>query len=153
MYNKGDQIIDITDPKLNNVLVARLINQIMRKGKRMTAQKIVSDCFDLISDKTKKDPLDVLEEAVRNVAPSLEVKAKRVGGANYQVPVPVMGERRITLAFRWILAAARAKKGKRMAEGMAFEVMDASRRQGAAIRKREDVHKMAEANKAFAHFA
>lgn len=151
--SKEEQILDITDPKLNNVLVGRLVNQIMQKGKKSKARRVVADCFDIVSDKTKKDPLDVLEDAVRNVAPSLEVKAKRVGGANYQVPVPVMGERRVTLALRWIIDAARSKKGKRMAEGLAMEVMDAARKQGAAIKKREDIHRMAEANKAFAHFA
>ena len=140
------------DPKYNNVTINRLIGQLLKKGNKSKAQKIVYDCMDIIKEKTKKDPLDTFDEALRNVAPSLEVKAKRVGGANYQVPVPVMGDRRITLAIRWILAAARSKKGKTMAEKLAKELLDASKKMGAAVKKREDVHKMAEANKAFAHY-
>lgn len=141
------------DSKYNSILVGRLIGQILKEGKKSKAQKIMYRCFDIIKEKTKQDPLDVLDEAMRNVAPSLEVKAKRVGGANYQVPVPVMGERRNTLAIRWILKAARSKKGKASALALAQEIMDASNRQGLAVKKREDIHKMAEANKAFAHFA
>ncbi|MEA3273588.1 MAG: 30S ribosomal protein S7 [Patescibacteria group bacterium] len=141
------------DPKFDNVLVGRLIGQLMKKGKKSKAQDIIYGCFDIINEKSKQDPLDVFDEAVKNVTPSLEVRAKRVGGANYQVPVPVMGERRMTLTLRWILDAARAKKGKIMAEKLASEIMDASNKQGTAVKKREDVHRMAEANKAFAHFA
>ncbi len=143
----------IPDSKFDNVLVGRLIGQLMKKGKKSKAQEITYKCFDIISKKSKRDPLDVFDEAVKNVTPSLEVRAKRVGGANYQVPVPVMGERRMTLTLRWILGAARAKKGKIMAEKLASEIMDASNKQGTAVKKREDVHRMAEANKAFAHFA
>ena len=141
------------DSKYNSILVGRLIGQVLKEGKKSKAQKIMYKCFDVIKEKTKQDPLDVLDEAIRNVAPSLEVKAKRVGGANYQVPVPVMGERRNTLAIRWILKAARSKKGKASALALAQEIIDASNRQGLAVKKREDIHKMAEANKAFAHFA
>ena len=144
---------DNGDPRYHNFSVNRLISQVLKKGKKFTAQKIVYDCFDIIKEKTKKDPIDVYDEAVRNVAPTLEVKAKRIGGANYQVPVPVMGDRRLTLALRWLLIAARAKKGKSMAERLASEIIDASNKLGSAVKKREDVHKMAEANKAFAHFA
>ena len=143
----------IPDSKFDNVLVGRLIGQLMKKGKKSKAQEITYKCFDIISKKSKRDPLDIFDEAVKNVTPSLEVRAKRVGGANYQVPVPVMGERRMTLTLRWILGAARAKKGKIMAEKLASEIMDASNKQGTAVKKREDVHRMAEANKAFAHFA
>ena len=143
----------IPDSKFDNVLVGRLIGQLMKKGKKSKAQEITYKCFDIISKKSKRDPLDIFDEAVKNVTPSLEVRAKRVGGANYQVPVPVMGERRMTLTLRWILSAARAKKGKIMAEKLASEIMDASNKQGTAVKKREDVHRMAEANKAFAHFA
>jgi small subunit ribosomal protein S7 len=143
----------IPDSKFDNVLVGRLIGQLMKKGKKSKAQEITYKCFDIISKKSKRDPLDVFDEAVKNVTPSLEVRAKRVGGANYQVPVPVMGERRMTLTLRWILGAARAKKGKIMAEKLASEILDASNKQGTAVKKREDVHRMAEANKAFAHFA
>jgi small subunit ribosomal protein S7 len=142
-----------SDPKFNNVLVGRLVGQLMKKGKKQKAQKIIYDCFDIIKEKSKRDPLDVFDEAVRNVTPSLEIRAKRIGGANYQVPVPVMGERKITLALRWILTAVRNKKGKIMAEKLALEIMDASKKQGSAMKKREDTHRMAEANKAFAHFA
>ena len=141
------------DPKFDNILIGRFIGQILKEGKKSTAQKIVYDSFEMISVKTKRDPLDIFDEAIRNVAPFLEVKAKRVGGANYQVPMPVMGERRITLAIRWILAATRSKKGKSMSQALAMEIIDASKGQGGAIKKREDIHRMAEANKAFAHFA
>ncbi len=143
----------VPDPKFNNALVGRLVGQLMKKGKKPKAQKIIYDSFEFIKDKSKRDPLDIFDEAVRNVTPSLEVRAKRIGGANYQVPVPVMGERKITLALRWIIAAAKAKKGKIMAEKLALEIMDAAKKQGSAIKKREDIHRMAEANKAFAHFA
>jgi small subunit ribosomal protein S7 len=141
------------DPKFHNVLVGRLIGQLMKRGKKIKAEKIIYDCFDLIKEKSKQDPIDVLDEAIRNIAPSLEVKAKRVGGANYQVPVPVIGERRITLALRWLLLAVRNKKGKSTAQKLTAEILDAAHRQGAAVKKREDVHRMAESNKAFAHFA
>ena len=143
----------VPDPKFNNVLVGRFAGQIMDKGKKSKAQEIIYQCFDIISEKTKRDPLDIFDEAVNNVTPSLEVRAKRIGGANYQVPVPVMGERRITLALRWIIEASRSKKGKTMAEKLALEMMDASRKQGTAVKKKDDIHRMAEANKAFAHFA
>lgn len=141
------------DVVLSNYQVGRLIGQLIKGGKKSKARRIAKDCFALIAQKTKKDPLDVFDEALRNVAPSLEIKAKRVGGANYQVPVPVMGERRITLALRWIISGANSKKGKPMAEGLAMEIMDAFNKQGSAVRKREETHRMAEANKAFAHFA
>ena len=111
------------------------------------------DAFDIIHEQTKKGGLNVFEQAIKNVSPLVELKSKRVGGANYQVPVPVAGERRTTLAFRWIKAAINTKKGKRMAEKLALELIDASNKTGAAMKKREDVHRMAEANKAFAHFA
>jgi small subunit ribosomal protein S7 len=144
---------DKADFKYSNVTVYRLIGQINKQGKRSIAEKIVYKAFDIIKAKTKKDPIDVFEDAVRNVSPSLEVKAIRVGGTNYQVPIPVMGDRKLTLALRWILNSARSKKGKSMAAALSAELMDAAKKQGASIKKREDVHKMAEANKAFAHFA
>ncbi|MBD3238291.1 MAG: 30S ribosomal protein S7 [Candidatus Moranbacteria bacterium] len=146
---KQDQL----DPKYNNLLVAKFINQINKRGKKSKAQTIVYDCLEFLKQKTKKEPLDIFEEGIRNVAPSLEVKAKRVGGANYQVPVPVIGDRRLTLALRWIIKAAKSKKGKKMADALALEILDASKKQGSAIKTRENIHKMAEANKAFAHFA
>ncbi len=141
------------DPRYGNLLVGKLINNILREGKRTIAEKIVYDSFDIIHERTKKGGLNVFEQAIKNVSPLVELKARRVGGANYQVPIPVIGERRTTLALRWIKAAVDSKKGKKMAEKMADEFIDASNKIGAAMKKREDVHRMAEANKAFAHFA
>ncbi|MFA6382848.1 MAG: 30S ribosomal protein S7 [Parcubacteria group bacterium] len=141
------------DPKYNNVLVGKFVGNIMQAGKRSVAEKIMYDAFDIIHERTKKGGLNIFEQALKNVAPLVELKSRRVGGANYQVPVPVSGERRTTLAIRWIKAAVRGKKGKRMAEKLADEFLDASNKTGGAIKKRDDVHRMAEANKAFAHFA
>ena len=141
------------DPRYGNVLVGRFIGNIMHDGKRTVAEKVIYDSFDVIHERTKKGGLNVFEQAIKNVSPLLELKSRRVGGANYQVPIQVSGERRQTLAVRWILAAVRAKKGKRMAEKLADELIDGSNKVGAAMKKREDVHRMAEANKAFAHFA
>lgn len=141
------------DSRYGNMLVGRFIGNVMRDGKRSTAEKIMYDCFDVIHERTKKGGLNVFEQAIKNVSPLLELKSKRVGGANYQVPIQVSGERRQTLAIRWILTATRAKKGKRMAEKLADELIDASNKVGAAMKKRDDTHRMAEANKAFAHFA
>ncbi len=141
------------DPKYGNVLVGKFIGNILQCGKRSVAEKIIYDAFDIIHEKTKKGGLNIFEQALKNVSPFLELKSRRVGGANYQVPVPVTGERRITLAIRWIKAAVKSKKGRKMAEKLAEELIDASNKTGAAMKKREDVHRMAEANKAFAHFA
>jgi small subunit ribosomal protein S7 len=141
------------DPKYNNVLVGKFVGNIMQRGKRNVAEKIMYDAFDIIHERTNKGGLNIFEQALKNVSPLVELKSRRVGGANYQVPVPVSGERRTTLAIRWIKNAVRSKKGKRMAEKLADEFMDASNKTGAAIKKRDDVHRMAEANKAFAHFA
>ncbi len=141
------------DPKFGSTHVAKLINYIMQDGKKTTAQRIVYDAFAMISDKTKEDPMDVFEKALKNVLPSLEVKSKRVGGANYQVPMSVRGDRRYVLAFRWIIAAARSKKGRPMAERLSSELMAAAVGEGDAVKKRQDVQRMAEANRAFAHFA
>lgn len=141
------------DPKYGNVLVGKLIGNMMQRGKKSVAEKIIYDAFDVIHEKTKRGGLNVFEQALKNVSPLVELKSKRVGGANYQVPMPVVGERRTTLALRWIKNACKAKKGKRMAEKLADELIDASNKTGMAMKKREDVHRMAEANKAFAHFA
>lgn len=141
------------DPLYNSVIVSKFINQIMRRGKKTIAQKIVYRTFEIIKEKTKKDPLEVFDLAIQNASPLLEVKPKRVGGATYQVPREVRGERRITLAMRWIISAAKSKKGKPMREKLAEELILASRNEGAAIKKKEDTHRMAEANRAFAHFA
>lgn len=142
-----------SDPKYNSVLVGRLIGQTFKGGKKSTGIRIIYQTLDLIREKTKRDPLEVLDEAIKNVSPVLEVKAKRIGGATYQIPVPVMGGRRLTLAIRWILAATRNRKGKPFAECLSTELMEASEKRGAAIKKKEDIHKMAESNRAFAHFA
>lgn len=141
------------DPKYKSESVARLVNYIMRAGKKTTAQKIVYDALDRMSEKTKGDPLEVFEEALRNVSPQVEVKSRRVGGANYQIPMPVQGNRRLALAFRWIIAAARTKKGRPMAEKLGDELVAASKEEGDAMKKKMDVQRMAEANRAFAHFA
>lgn len=141
------------DSRYDNLLVSKFINNLMQRGKKTTAEKIVYDSFDIIHEKTQKGGLNIFEQALKNVAPLVELKSRRVGGANYQVPIPVSGERRTTLAIRWIKAAVGAKKGKKMAEKLADELIDASNKAGAAMKKREDVHRMAEANKAFAHFA
>ncbi len=143
----------VVDPRFDNLSVGRIIGLIMKDGKKGVAEKIIYDCFDIIHERTKKGGLNVYEQALKNVAPLLELKSKRVGGANYQVPVPVMGDRRQTLALRWILDTCRNRKGKKMAEKLADEFIEASNKTGAAMKKREDVHRMAEANKAFAHFA
>lgn len=141
------------DQKYNNLLVSKFVNNIILNGKRSAAESIIYDAFDIIHERTKKGGLNVFEQALKNVSPLVELKSRRVGGANYQVPIPVTGERRTTLAIRWIKDAARKKKGKKMAEKLADEFIDASNKVGTSMKKREDVHRMAEANKAFAHFA
>jgi small subunit ribosomal protein S7 len=141
------------DPRYNNVLVGRFISYIMREGKRSIAEKNVYNSFDVIHERTKKGGLNVFEQAIKNISPLLELKSRRIGGANYQVPIPVLGDRRQTLAIRWILDSCRKKKGKKLAEKIADELIDASNKTGVAMKKREDVHRMAEANRAFAHFA
>ena len=141
------------DSRYGNLLVSKFINNLLQRGKRTVAEKIVYDSFDLIHEKTKKGGLNIFEQAIKNVAPLVELKSRRIGGANYQVPIPVSGERRTTLAIRWVKDATKSKKGRKMAEKLALELIDASNKTGAAMKKREDVHRMAEANKAFAHFA
>lgn len=141
------------DVKYRNVVVSKLINYVMLDGKKVTAERVVYDAFDLISQKTKQSPLDVFETAMKNITPTVEVKSRRVGGANYQIPVPVRGDRRVTLALRWLLEVARSKKGKPMAERLATEIINAANEEGDAIKKRADVQRMADANRAFAHFA
>lgn len=141
------------DPRYNNMLVGKFINYIMKDGKRTVAEKIVYGAFDEIHARTKRGGLNVFEQAIKNISPLVELKSRRVGGANYQVPIPVLGERRTTLAIRWINNATAAKKGKSMSLKLADELIDASNKTGTAMKKREDTHRMAEANKAFAHFA
>ena len=129
------------------------MNQVMKQGKKSIARKIVSGALDIILEKLKKDPVEVYEQAIQNVSPMVEVRSKRVGGATYQVPVEVKGARALSLALRWLLGAARSKKGKPMAEKLAEELMLAYKKEGTAFKKKEDTHRMAEANRAFAHFA
>lgn len=140
------------DLRYNSVLVSRFINKIMKDGKKSLATRIMYQAMDIVQERTRRPALEVLEEAVRNVSPILEVKPRRVGGATYQVPVEVPPHRQTSLAIRWILSAARNRSGHSMAERLAAELMDAVNKTGAAIKKREDTHRMAEANQAFAHY-
>ena len=140
------------DPVYNSVLVQKLINKVMLDGKKSIAEKIVYGAMDIIREKTKQDPLTVLEKAVQNVTPLLEVRPRRVGGATYQVPIVVPPRRGLSLALRWIVRAARERKGMPMKERLALEILDAFNNTGGAIKKRDEMHRMAEANKAFAHY-
>ena len=142
----------LADPIYDSVIVTKLINNIMLDGKKGVAQKIVYDAFEIIKEKTGKDPVEVFTEAMDNIMPVLEVKARRVGGATYQVPMEVRPERRQTLGLRWITSYSRLRSERTMKERLANEIMDAVNETGAAFKKREDTHRMAEANKAFAHF-
>ncbi len=140
------------DPKYNDVVVARFINKLIKDGKKSTAERILYKSFEIIEEKTKTDPLKVFKKAVENVKPVLEVKSRRVGGATYQVPVEVRPDRKLSLAIRWLVNYSRARSERTMAERLAAELMDAANGRGGSIKKKEDVHKMAEANKAFAHY-
>ncbi len=141
------------DVKFNDVDVAKFINYIMKDGKKTVAQRVVYDAFEIVKKETKQDPRHIFNKALKKISPLLEVRGKRVGGANYQVPFQVRGERRFTLGCRWMIEASKAKKGKSMAENLADEIILAAKGEGAAVRKRETVHKMAESNRAFAHFS
>ena len=140
------------DPRYQNVMVSRLINRVMTGGKKSTAERIVYDALNIIAEQTKEQPMDTLERAVKNATPLLKVKPRRVGGATYQVPIEVRADRGLSLALRWLIVAARGRGGKSMAEKLAAEVLDAAQRQGATIKKRDDTHRMAEANRAFVHY-
>lgn len=140
------------DLRYNSELLAAFINKVMKRGKKSTARRLVYDAMDIIAQRTNTDPLAVFEQAVRNASPLLEVKPRRVGGATYQVPVEVSGHRRVSLAMRWLLASARNRAGKTFSQKMADELMDAARNTGVTVKRREDTHRMAEANKAFAHY-
>ncbi len=142
----------LADPVYNSKLVTRLINQIMKDGKKGTAQTILYNAFDLVKEKTGKEPTEVFEQAMENIKPALEVKSRRVGGANYQVPIEVKADRSQALGLRWLVQYARLRGGHTMAENLANEIIDAANGVGAAVKKREDTHRMAEANKAFAHY-
>lgn len=141
------------DYTYDSVKVEKLINYIMERGKKETARKIVYGAFDIIKSETKREPLEVYEEALRNVGPMMEIRSRRVGGANYQVPHEVRPERQLALSLRWIIEASKSKKGSPMHKRLATELIASSKNEGDAVRKRENVHKMAEANRAFAHFA
>ncbi len=140
------------DAKFNSVLVQTLINKVMHNGKKSTAERIVYQAMDQMAERTKEDPRQVVEQAIRNTMPILEVRPRRVGGATYQIPLEVRPARQVSLAMRWLLIAARARSGRPMAERLSAELLDAYREQGSAIKKREDTHRMAEANKAFVHY-
>jgi small subunit ribosomal protein S7 len=143
----------IPDSRYNNKNVTRMVSRLMLDGKRSVAERIIYDAFDLIEQRAKRHPIEVFEQALRNATPVLEVKPKRVGGATYQVPVEIRGDRRIALAMRWLIQSSRKRAGGRsMAEKLSAELMDAAGGQGTTIRKKEETHKMADANKAFAHF-
>lgn len=142
----------LPDPIYKSKVVTKLINQIMQDGKKGTAQRILYDAFDMVAEKTGEEAMTVFEKAMNNIKPALEVKSRRVGGANYQVPVEVKPARAQALAFRWLINYARLRNGHSMAENLANEIIDASNGVGASVKKREDTHKMAEANKAFAHY-
>ncbi len=141
------------DSKFNSLPLGKFINYVMKNGKKSLAQAIVYQALDIISKKTKQDGLAIFNQAIKNVGPALEVRGRRIGGANYQIPVVVSGQRKQVLAFRWILEATRARKGKPMSEKLADELISASKNEGDALKKRGNVHKMAESNRAFAHFS
>ncbi len=149
---RAEKRIRRPDPRYNDILIGRFINSIMQEGKKQVSQRILYDAFKVIGEKTKSEPVDVFRKAINNVQPSIEVRSRRVGGANYQVPTEVRPDRRIALAIKWILTYARARNEKSMSMKLANELMAASVGEGSSVKKKEDVHKMAEANKAFAHF-
>ena len=142
----------IPDAKYGNRLLSMFINKVMQRGKKSTAERIVYQALDTIEEQQKRDPLEVFEQAVQNATPTVEVKPRRVGGATYQVPVDIRAERRLALALRWLLASARARRGRSMAERLAAELSDAASGQGTTVKKKEDTHRMAEANRAFVHY-
>jgi small subunit ribosomal protein S7 len=150
-YNPPKRKVE-PDPRYNNVHVSMFINRMMSDGKKSTARGLFYDAMDLITERTSKDPVDIFEQAIKNAAPVVEVKPRRVGGSTYQVPIEVEPFRRATLAMRWLLAGARSRSGRGMAEKLAAELMDAQQGQGNAVKKKEDTHRMAEANKTFAHY-
>ncbi|MEA3295653.1 MAG: 30S ribosomal protein S7 [Patescibacteria group bacterium] len=143
----------IPDPVYDSVLLSKFINKIMERGKKTVARKIVYQAFDIIKEKTKKDSLEVFDSAVKNASPVVEVKSKRVGGAVYQVPMEVKGNRKISLAMNWLITSAKSKKGRAMREKLAEELISASKGEGNAVKRKNDIHRMADANRAFAHFA
>ena len=150
--NKPPKRIFYPDPKYSSLVLAKFINFVMYDGKKSTSEKIIYDALEKIKNKTKEDPIKVFNDAISKIRPNLEVRSRRVGGATYQIPVEVKTQRSQTLALRWLLEATRKRKNKTMSEKLFHELMDASKNKGSAIKKREDTHKMAESNKAFAHY-
>jgi small subunit ribosomal protein S7 len=150
--HKAEKREFIPDPKYGDLVISKFMNSVMRDGKKSIAETIVYNAFDIVEQKSKLNPLDIFRQALENVSPALEVRSRRVGGATYQVPVDVRDERRQALAIRWLITAARARNDKTMVERLAAELLDASNSRGNAVKKREDTHKMAEANRAFAHY-
>ena len=144
--------VPLADSKYNSVDLSRFINKVMMDGKKTTAQRIVYDAFDQVEREARRSPLEVFDQAIKNATPMVEVKSRRVGGVTYQVPTEVRPERRLALGMRWIVLSARARKGRPMFEGLAQELLEASRGQGASVKRREDLYRMAEANRAFAHY-
>lgn len=151
-YRPEKRVVE-PDLRYGSVHVAMFVNRLMKDGKKSTARGVLYDSFDLVEQRTKRAPLEVFEEALKNVTPQIEVKPRRVGGATYQVPIPVEPHRQTALAMRWLLAAARSRGGRSMAEKLANEFMDAATNQGSAVKKKDDTHRMAEANRAYSHFA
>ena len=149
---KAPKKIPIVDPKFKSVIIPKLINSLMFDGKKTTAEKIVYDALDKIKSKSKDEPINIFNEAINNIKPTVEVRSRRVGGATYQVPVEVKSKRAQALAIRWLVESERKRKDKHMSDKIFNELFDAYEKKGAAVKKREDVHKMAESNKAFAHF-
>jgi small subunit ribosomal protein S7 len=149
---KAPKKLAVIDPKYKSTIIPKLINSIMYDGKKTIAEKIIYDAIEKIKSKSKDEPLNVFNDAINNIRPTVEVRSRRVGGATYQVPVEVKSNRSQALALRWILDASRKRKNKTMAEKLSFELLDAYQKKGSAIKKKEDTHKMAESNKAFAHF-
>lgn len=150
--SKPDKRLITSDPRFTNIQVQSFINRVMHNGKKSVATHLIYDAFDMIEERAKRNPIEVFEQALRNVTPSMEVRPRRVGGATYQVPMEVPPHRQFALATRWIIAAARTRPGKNFAEKLAAELTDASNNTGAAVRKRDETHKMAEANRAFSHY-
>jgi small subunit ribosomal protein S7 len=153
MRRKRAEIRSVTpDPRYHSAVVAKFVNSVMERGKKSLATSIVYDAFDTIQERTKRPAIEVFEEALKNATPLVEVKPRRVGGATYQIPVEISSNRRMALAMRWLIDSSRRRSGRDMAARLAAELMDAARNEGATVKKREDTHRMAEANQAFAHF-
>ncbi|MFA6428868.1 MAG: 30S ribosomal protein S7 [Candidatus Buchananbacteria bacterium] len=150
-HKKVPKRIILPDIKFNRLDVAKLINYVMTCGKKSTAQRLVYQAFEIIAQQTKQDPIEVFDEAIKNLEPSVELRSRRIGGGNYQIPITVTAERRFTLACRWLLESTRAQKGKPMAQKLAQEIINAYKKEGAATKKKMDVYRMAEANRAFSH--